>query len=261
MKINQRFAPSIRLLGAALALLGAGSSAQARSLEDIRAEGVLHIGSANLPPFVYQAGGSYVGFEAELLGMVASDMSLTVDFSTVQIDSATTALQDGKIDLMIGGQTITSTRENKADFSLPYLCLGMSVIARDPAIQTRFDLEHRTVGVISGSTAQSYVQKLSFAKKTIVFANTNDMTLALASGQIDATLGYQVMAPVIAKLYPKLKVQFGPVQWSVPVGTMLPSDQGALRLALNGRLARIMRDGRFEALSKKYFGSDQRCKS
>ncbi|WP_293913147.1 ABC transporter substrate-binding protein [Deinococcus sp.] len=250
-----------QLAGAALLVAGLIQPAQARSLQDIRAEGVLHVGSINLPPFVYQAGGKYVGFEAELITLLAAELNLNVEFSDIQIDNTVASLANGKIDVMVGGQTITSTQGRNADFTQPYLCLGVSVVARDPAIQTRLDLENKTIGVISGSTVQSYVQKLPFAKKTNVYTNTNDLTLALADGQIDATLVYGMMAPALAKMYPKLKVSFGPTQWSVPVGAKLPVDQGALRLALNGRLARVMRDGRFEKLSTKYFGADLRCKS
>ena len=249
------------VLAALLWLSAALLPAQARSLTEIKAEGVLHVGSNELPPFAYQDNGNSVGFEPELLTMLAGDLGLKLGFSSVTVDTAISSLQTERNDVVIGGLGITSTRENKVDFSQPYLCAGMSVISRDPKIQTRFDLAGKTIGVLSGSTIQSFVQKLPFAKKTKVYATSEDLIFATATGQVDATLGYQLMAPMIAKVYPKAGVHFGPVQWSIPVGAMVQGDDSSLRLALNGALAKAMQDGRYEKLSLKYFGTDVRCRA
>ncbi|WP_161881472.1 substrate-binding periplasmic protein [Deinococcus alpinitundrae] len=235
--------------------------AQARSLTEIRQEGILHVSSLDLPPLSYKADGGYTGFETELLTMLAGDLNLKVDFTSAALDTMMADLQGGRTDMAIGGLGITSTRENKVDFTRPFLCAGMSVVARNPAIQTRFDLENRNIGVLSGSTIQAFVQKLPFPKRAQVFPTANAVIYAVATGQVDASLAYQLMEPVMAKLYPKSGVHFGPVQWSIPVGAMLPDRASSLRLALNGALAKTMRDGRYEQLSTRYFGTDLRCKA
>lgn len=198
----------------------------------------MHVSSLDLPPLSYKAGSSYTGFETELLTMLAGDLNLKVEFTSTALDTMVADLQGGRTDMAIGGLGITSTRENKVDFTRPFLCAGMSAVARDPAIQTRFDLENKTIAVLSGSTIQSFVQKLPFPKRAQVFPTANAVIYAVATGQVDASLACQLMEPVMAKLYPKSGVHFGPVQWSIPVGAMLPEHASSLRLALNGALAK-----------------------
>ncbi|AZI43154.1 amino acid ABC transporter substrate-binding protein [Deinococcus psychrotolerans] len=235
--------------------------AQARTLRDIKKEGVLHVNSLELPPFSYKTADGYTGFETELITMLASDLGLKIDFSPMLLDTIVSDLKEGRADAAVGGLGITSTRENQVGFTRPFLCAGMSVVSRDPAIQTRFDLENKTVGVLSGSTIQSFVQKLPFPKKAVVFATVNDLIYAIATGKVDATLGYKVSGPIMTKLYPKAGVLYGPVQWSIPVGAMLSDGDNSLRLALNGALAKSMQDGRYAQLSAKYFGENLRCKA
>lgn len=251
-----------KMLIALLLLSAVGSSVQARSLTAIKQDGTLHIGtSGDMPPFSYTVGGVNTGFEVDLLSMIAADLGVKVDFTVVPVDGALTSFTDRNVDVMVGGLGITSTRENKVDFTQAYLCLGMSVVARDPAIQTRFDLENKNIGVLSGSTIQGFVAKLPFPKKTVVLATTNEVIFAVATGKVDASLAYTLMAPVMAKLYPKSGVHFGPVQWSVPVGAMVARNDASLRLALNRGLNKVVNDGRYAQLSSKYLGSDARCKA
>ncbi|WP_420595278.1 ABC transporter substrate-binding protein [Deinococcus sp.] len=254
------FAP-LALLCLLTALL---PNAQARSLSEIRESGgILQIGtSGDLPPFTYRVGAGYAGFETELMTLLAADLGLKVNFKVVPVDAAIRSLQLGQTDVSIGGLGITSTRASRVNFTQPHACAGMSVVARDPKIQTRFDLAGKSIGVLSGSTIQSFVQKLPFEKKTKVYATTNDLIFAVGTGQVDATLGYYLMSPAIAKIYPKAGVHFGPVQWSIPVGAMLAEDgDDSLRLSLNAALAKAMNDGRYEQLSVKYFSIDVRCRA
>lgn len=236
-------------------------SANARSLADIRSEGVLHIGSLGLPPFSYKTPTGYAGFETELITALAADLGVKTDFGPITLDTVYTKLNEGSIDAALGGIGITSTRANKVLFTRPFLCAGMSVVSPNPDIQTRFDLENKTIAVLSGSTTQAFVQKLPFPKKAVVFTDVDSLIYAMTTGKVDATLNYKVAEPIMNKIYPKSGSHFGPVQWIIPVGAMLPEGDSTLRLALNANLFKMLKDGRYAALSTKYFAEDPRCKA
>lgn len=243
---------------AALTVFGA---AQARPLSAIRSEGVLHVmAPADLPPFSFTVGSSSAGFEIELLGTIAADMGLKLDVQHAPSNQLFQALQDEKADVALAAFAITSTREQKVDFTQPTLCAGVSVISSDPKLQLHTDLENKSIGVVSGTIMESYVQHLPFAKTVKVFPTVSDVTLALFSKQIDATFGYSIMKPTLDKLYPKYPTVFGPVLFSVPIGMATGEKNASLRSALNIGLIKVMRDGRYDKLSQKYFGADVRCK-
>jgi polar amino acid transport system substrate-binding protein len=255
-----KIAPRTLLLCTLAALSGFGST-QARTLSAIRQDGTLRvIAPGDLPPFSYAIGGNNVGFEIELISAIASDLGLKVEVQHAPSNQLFAALQDERADVALAALAITSTREQKVDFTQPSLCASVSVISPDPKLQLHTDLEGKTIGVPTGTIMESYVQHLPFAKTVKVYPTVSDVTLALFSRQIDATFGYSIMKPVLEKLYPKYPVSFGPALFSVPIGMATADSNTSTRAALNIGLIKVMRDGRYEKLSQKYFGSDVRCK-
>jgi polar amino acid transport system substrate-binding protein len=245
----------------ALLIAAALGSAQARPMSDIRADGTLRvIATADMPPFTFVEGGNNAGFEIELLTAIASDLDLKLEVQHAPSTAIFAALEEGKADVGLAAFAITSTREQKVDFSQPTLCAGVSVVSANPKLQLHTDLEGKKVGVASGTIMESYVKHLPFQKTVKVYPTLNDVTLALFSRQIDATFGYIEGKPMLGKLYPKYPVVFGPVLFKVPVGMAVAQDNGSTRFALNVGLSKVMRDGRYAAISAKYFGIDSRCK-
>lgn len=245
----------------ALAITVFGTSAHARTLNAIRADGTLRIlASSDLYPFTFVTGGTSAGFEIELLTAIATDLGLKVDIQHAPSNALFQALQDDKADVAVAALAITSTREQKVDFTQPTLCATMSIISADPKLQVSTDLEGKTLGVTSGTLLETYVKHLDFPKTIKVYNNISDMTLALFSKQIDATFGYTIQKSFLAKVYPKYPVVFSPPLFSVPVGMALAQNNLGLRAALNIGLIKVMHDGRYDKLNQKYFNADLHCK-
>lgn len=244
-----------------LTLLLAAPHAQARTLAQIRASGVLRVATpADVPPFSLVSAGNHFGFEVELLEALAADLGVKISFELARIDQLTSLLQEDRVDVAFSALGITSTRENKIDFTVPTACVGVSVVSLDPKLNLHTDLKGKTIGVIAGSIMTSYVQKLPFDKKVNVYPSNNDVVLAVFSKAVDATVAYSVAEGMVKKLYPKANVHFGPELWSVPIGMMLREDNDSTRLALNASLVKFQQGAGYAALSNKYFGKDLRCK-
>jgi polar amino acid transport system substrate-binding protein len=249
-------------LTAALLALLAAPHAEARTLAQIKASGILRVATpGDLPPFSMVKGASYSGYEVEFLEAVARDMGLTLSLQTVSGGELIRALQDDRADVAIGAMGITSTRENKVDFTAPIACAGVSVASMNPSLQKHTDLVGKKIAVGSGSIMHSYVQKLPFEKQVNVYPTSGDVMFAVISKAVDATFAYTVMQPAVKRMFPKADIFFGPELWSVPIGMMVREDNVTTRLALNAGISKYLQTNSYAFLTARHFGKDVRCKS
>ncbi|ADV67275.1 substrate-binding periplasmic protein [Deinococcus maricopensis] len=241
-------------------LLLATSSALALPLTSIQKAGVLRLATAgDNVPYTSEVNGKFEGFEVDLANLIAAELGVKPQWERVSRDRLLGGLADDRFDLAVSSLGITSTRENKVDFTQPMYCASVVIISRDAAIQKHTDLEGKTVGVPAGSLLQSYIQKLPFPKKTLVYGSGKEIVTAMLSGAIDAAPVYRLAGLAALKAYPKANFHVGPVLWSVPTGIALAEDNTALRDAVNVALTKLQNDGRYEKLSRKYFGENIRC--
>lgn len=103
------------------------------ALEDAAADaavsGTLRVAARPLPPFVIYEDRAYSGFEVELVRLVGDQLGMEVEIHAVdtvakQIDDITR----GVAQLGLGGVAITESREEVADFSVPVLDSGLTIL-------------------------------------------------------------------------------------------------------------------------------------
>ena len=103
------------------------------ALEDAAADaavsGTLRVAARPLPPFVIYEERAYSGFEVELVRLVGDQLGMEVEIHAVdtvakQIDDITR----GVAQLGLGGVAITESREEVADFSVPVLDSGLTIL-------------------------------------------------------------------------------------------------------------------------------------
>lgn len=246
---------------AALTVLAALPEASARSFADIKASGVLRVvSSGDLPPFIRVEAERHRGYEPELIDAVARSLGLKVSYQVVPPYQLIRELQEDRADIAIGALGITSTRENKVDFTIPTACAGVSVLSFDPKLQKHTDLVGKTIGVGAGSIMQAFVQKLPFEKKVTVYNSSKELIFAVMSKQVDATFAYTIMGPAVKAMYPKAPINFGPELWRVPIGMMTAEDNVSTRTTLNGAIHKYMQTNSYAFLTQRYFKEDVRCR-
>ena len=103
------------------------------ALEDAAADAAgsrtLRVAARPLPPFVIYEERAYSGFEVELVRLVGDQLGMEVEIHAVdtvakQIDDITR----GVAQLGLGGVAITESREEVADFSVPVLDSGLTIL-------------------------------------------------------------------------------------------------------------------------------------
>ena len=96
---------------------------------DVAASGTLRVAARPLPPFVIYEDRAYSGFEVELVRLIGAQLGMEVEIHAVdtvakQIDDITR----GVAQLGLGGVAITGAREEVADFSVPVLDSGLTIL-------------------------------------------------------------------------------------------------------------------------------------
>ena len=174
-------------------------------------------------------------------------------------DGLLAGLEVGRYDMMANGVDITTERQGKYDFSIPYAYNRTAVIVRedDERIHTLEDLAGMTTANTISSTYAQLAEQYG-ATVTAVDDLNQTMELLLA-GRIDATLNSEVTFYDYLRARPDAKVRLA-VLTEEATEVAIPLHKGestaTLRAAIDQALEELRADGTLTALSEKYFGSD-----
>ena len=102
-------------------------------LESIIKRGRLRVGyhPENLPFSFINDKGDLVGFDVELMHLLARELDVDIDFVEWTYDTLFADLNNDKFDLAIGGLIVNPERLARANFSNPYMKLTTSIVVED----------------------------------------------------------------------------------------------------------------------------------
>jgi len=166
-------------------------------------------GTYNLPPYFYKsANGQTAGYEYQLLRATLDYAGITkLNIVYAPYDSLIPALTAGRIDMFPAHET--PERLKVIGFTAPVYWYGPAIVSQpgNPGHVTTFaDLSKPgvTVGVVTGSAAQLYMQRIG--KKPITYTDQTTEFASLAAGREDVVLED---APTVAEYFktvPKSKL-------------------------------------------------------
>ncbi len=170
----------------------ASASAQARSLEDIKADGKLVIGVfSDKNPFGYvDANGDVQGYDVYFAKRLALDLfgsEDAVEFVYVEAASRVEYLKSAKVDIILANFTVTDERSEQVDFALPYMKVALGVVSPEGSLITDVEqLQGKTLIVVKGTTAETYFQENYPEINLLKFDEYQEAYDALADGRGDA---------------------------------------------------------------------------
>ena len=111
----------IIVLVLALTVAAASADAVFRTLDDIKASGVINIGVfSDKNPFGYvDEYGEYQGYDVYFARRIAEDLGVEVNFVSTEAANRVEYLETGKVDIILANFTVTPERAEKVDFALP----------------------------------------------------------------------------------------------------------------------------------------------
>ncbi|MGD9783004.1 MAG: substrate-binding periplasmic protein, partial [Kiritimatiellia bacterium] len=179
-----------RALGLGLALLGLALAIGCQALRPA-SPGALRIGVADeSPPLFFRRGGHPCGLEADLGRAFAARLGLKPVFVAAAPAELEAALLTGKVDVLMGGTTLTEERRVQMDFAAPYLVVGQAALIRAadlPRFNTAIKIRsaRARVGVVAATPGDAYVARYFTRASRGVYPDPAAAAEALRAGQID----------------------------------------------------------------------------
>lgn len=161
-------------------------------LEEILQRGKIRVGiNLGSKPFGFLDSEYKVcGYDADMGRYIAQYLLQNpnnVEFIPVTPSNRMLKASTGEVDIVIATMTITPSRKEIINFSIPYDSAGQAVLVKtNSKIATISDLAGLNVGVIFGTTAEKNMKTLVPTANILGFKNYLDAYKALKAGQIDA---------------------------------------------------------------------------
>jgi len=217
---------------------------------------------ANNPPFSFQIGQQWAGFDIEIAQGVANHLGIEkIDFVPVALDQRSPSIVNGTVDMVVASMTITRYREskssNKVDFSLPYFQDGQALLVKSASpIKSYLDLNGKKVGAVKGSTGSFYMTQINPDATVEKYADNEALLKALEAGEIDAaTNDYLVLAGMVANAADPVALRIaGDRMTAEPYGIAVAQNQSAWRNAINHALLAMWESQDWHAAADTWFG-------
>lgn len=204
-----------------------------------------------------------VGFDIDMAKAVGEKLGIEVEFQVVNWDMKEQELNQGNIDLIWNGYSITDERKEKVNFSNAYLDNDQVVVTMaESGIASLADLAGKTVAAQTDSSAVEAMDANPDISSTFgdrPTFDTNDMAIMdMEAGRSDAVVADKVLLDYVIShkddpsKYVILEEGLGAEEYAVGVR----KEDTALLEALNNALAELKADGTAAEISTKWFGSD-----
>lgn len=249
----------------AVALAGCATGGDKAELEGgakVVEEGKLTV-CTHLPyePFEFKEGGEVVGFDVDLMNLVAEDLGLEVKVFNTPFEGIETgqSMNVGDCDVAAAGMTITDSRAEVMDFSDGYFDATQALLVKkDSGIKSLDDLDGKTLGVQVSTTGRIYAEENAPEGVEIkIYEDLAVLTTAVKSGSIPAAVNDNSVLYDYVADNPDLAVATE-FDTGESYGFAVAKDNNdALLKTINEVLAKAKEDGTYDKLYAKYFPEAQ----
>ena len=191
-----------------LLMLSISGTAGADVLNDVQQRGSIRFGVAVFVPWTMKSeSGELIGFEVDVAKKIAKDMGLEAQIKLYPWDEVISALQDGDIDILAGGMSITPARALQVNFSRPTAESGGTLatniaLTKDIGRLEELNSPDITITVVKGTLSHSVTQKFFDKAEIKVFTSGAQAGEAVVNGEAHAYLASLTQAKFLALNHP-----------------------------------------------------------
>ncbi len=147
--------------------------------------------NAEFPPFEFVTAngviGEFDGIDMAIAKQIAEENGMTAAIENMEFDSLLVALQNGKIDAVIAGMTVTDERKEAVDFSMPYYtATQVMIVKEDSDIATAADMADKKICVVQGYTGEVCVKDMGYPYEA--FKKGTEAVMELVNGKCDVVV-------------------------------------------------------------------------
>lgn len=234
----------------------AGDSTAAGEVTTV-AEGVLTMGTnAAFPPYEFYDGEEIVGIDAEIAGLLAEKLGLTLEIMDMDFSTIVTSVQSGGVDIGLAGMTVTEERLENVNFTDSYATgVQVIIVKEDSDIASADDLEGKLIGVQEGTTGHQYCAEDYGEENVLALPNGATAVQNLMQGAVDCVVIDEQPALSFVEANEGLKIldtEYVIEDYAAAVSKENP----ALLDALNAALKELKEDGSIQAILDKYIKAE-----
>ena len=247
--------------------LVAGSAWAAGTLDRIRERhAVVFAYRDGAAPFSFKdRSGAVRGYSVDLCTRIAETVErrlgispLKIEWLPVNADTRIDAVASGRADAECGTTTITLSRMERVDFSVPiFVDGGTLIVAGNASIKRLADLKDRRIAVIRGTTTERALQSaldVAEARATLVaVAKPEDGAEAVREGRADAYAGDRLVLIQLLTRYDANALSILPQDFSYePYGIVVRRNDDDFRLAVNRALVETYKKGDIDTIFQRW---------
>jgi len=211
----------------------------------------------NYPPLIMMQGEKAAGAECDFAVQLASDLGRPLQLIPVPWELQLEELEEGRIDLVMSGMTITPARQVRATFCEPYMNNPLVAISRRGESSNFRSADEvlrwsGSIGVLADTSAEAFVRRSFLNAKIMPLSSRDDVVFYLANQRIDLFIDDLAAAVgIITRNETRLELVRIPLgtqelAWAVQLGNE------SLRSQANGALARWHESGLLERILDRW---------
>lgn len=240
------------------------------TLSHVRETGTLRLGfRADAAPYSYRAAdGSPAGYMVDLCREVSEsvkksvgDAKLKVEFVEVTAAERLEAVRDGKIDVLCDPTSMTLSRREMVDFSVPTIIDGASVLYRTAGPGHLADFDGKRIGVLQGTTTEQTLKttlwQLDIKAQMVPVKTHEDGIKDLSAGKLDAYFADRgILVHYLRKSRKAAELKLEDQYYTFETYALaIPRDDGKLRLLVDATLANLYRTRSVQRIYTRSFGN------
>ena len=251
-KLSKKLAMALVLAMAVCSLVACGGSKGSSA----SAGTIKFATNPEFPPFEYITSsgviGEYDGIDMAIAKKIGEEAGMEVTMESMEFDSLLVGLQNGTVDAVIAGMTITDERKEAVDFAVPYYeATQVMIVREDSDIAKAADMEGKTIAVVQGYTGETCVQELGYDYEA--FKKGTECVMELVNGKCDVVVIDSATAAKYVNDNPGTKIvadndSFGVEQYGIAV----KKGNKELLDKINAAVTKMLEDGTISELAVKY---------
>ncbi|VVD82483.1 transporter substrate-binding domain-containing protein [Pandoraea soli] len=244
----------------AAALLGAlAHAALADQLDDIKKAGKIRVAIAMGTPLYSYADANLqpVGSDVETAKLLAQDLGVKLDIVSVTNAARIPTLQSNRADIVVADLAISPEREKVIDFSMPYAVI--SIIVGGPksmVIKGYDDLNGKRIGLTRATVNDTLTTQHAKGAQIVRYEDDATLITSMVTGQIDIFSSTPSNLGEMQKRAPDKNLELKFAQTEFNLGIALNKNQPALKDWINNWVKTNLKNGKLNAIYKKYHGRD-----
>ncbi|WP_172189333.1 amino acid ABC transporter substrate-binding protein [Lentilactobacillus kribbianus] len=237
--------------------------------QKIKQRGTIIIGldDSFVPMGFQQKNGKITGYDVDLARAVFKQYHLKVDFQPIDWSMNVTELRNGTTDLIWNGLSINEQRQQKINFSEPYLQNKQVLVTQTSShIKDFAGMSNQRLGVQSGSAGANDIDKYPQILKQkikdqqpVLYDSFTDGFLDLKANRIQGLLIDSVYANYYVK-HQANRNQYRIIASPFPkeyYGVGVKKGNQELTTKVNKGLNRLAKSGKLKRINQKWFGTQE----